>query len=341
MSREARALMLSLFFNNLTTQLADLEQTFARMLDATGSTVPASERPAAFRRTLKELEGSVLAIQNRMVRFSNPGVRDFLDRAIEDDCFLPSAVGVLSKYAELKQCWTILVRTSPQKRISAGLATIWSEAMGRMVAGSSGSALERLELVTETYNEIKAPALLEHVATAIADVDEANVDESEVDRCRAMIELSVLNLLPSEQAEDLHVAVSGAVARMLSDYGGLLSLDDVEAISDKLLKYGKDDADARAAVRAALVAQIDGIDNELDTIDTLDDLDEFESSMDRLMRKYGIVDGRLARDVEYRREAILEGRVRTYRGQYGSVHGGAPAETSNDDIRSMFRDLLR
>jgi hypothetical protein len=341
MSHEARALMLSLFFNSQRTRLDDLEQTFERMLDATGSAMAATERPAAFRRTLKELEGSVLAIQSRAVRFSNPGIRDFLNRIVEDDRLLLPAVRVLCDYDELKQCWGILAKSSAAKNIPARLIASWSEAMGRMVVGSSGTALECLELVVESYDATKDPALLEHVVVAIAVVNQSEVDETEVDRCRNMIDQSVLTLLPSEVAEELRAAVSSAVARMLRDCGGLLSLDDVESVAQKLLQYGKDDAEVRGAIRAALVAQIAGIDVELDSIDTLDDLDEFESRMDALLRKHGVIDKRIDSDIESRREKILDGRVHAHRGHYGSSVPAGSDQRSNDEIRSMFRELLR
>src|SRR4029077_13647328 len=84
-SSEARALMLAMYFNGPSIELSALEGSFERILDAMGLRLPAPDRPQAFRRSLKELEGSVLAIEKRSVRFSNPGVRDFLDRVVEDD----------------------------------------------------------------------------------------------------------------------------------------------------------------------------------------------------------------------------------------------------------------
>ena len=75
----------------------------------------------------RALEGSVLAIQDRKVRFSNPGVRDFLDRAVAEDRFVSAAVGVLSDYVELKQCWSIQSRT-PERELGRMRCREWSKA---------------------------------------------------------------------------------------------------------------------------------------------------------------------------------------------------------------------
>jgi hypothetical protein len=91
----------ALFFNNRRTGIPALERTFGRMVDAMGFAIPRADRPVRFRSALKELEGSVLAIQERQVWFSNPGVRDFLQRAIEEDRFLPAAINSVTEYAEV------------------------------------------------------------------------------------------------------------------------------------------------------------------------------------------------------------------------------------------------
>jgi hypothetical protein len=342
LGREARALMLSLFFNGPTTALGELEQTFARMLHATGSDVPASERPAAFRRTLKELEGSVLAIQDRRVRFSNPGVRDFLDRAIEEDRFLPAAVSVLSEYDELKQCWNAFSRSGLPVPIPPGFAAVWSDAAGRMIEGGSGSALDRLALVVESYEAVRAPSLLEHVDAAISDVDDADTDEGEVARCCAIAEQSAETTLPRAQAEGMRGVAYGLAARMLKDFGGTVPLDEVVSLADALLSIAIDASAAKAVVHEAMSAQVDQIDSVLDGIDSIEDLDDFEDDLRRVMRKYDYSDRRAERDIEYRRDAILEGRVRLFRPGYGSVDRSEEEEDASDEeIRSMFRGLPR
>ena len=64
-SDEGRALMMALFFNETRPAVSALERTFVRMVDAMGFAFPSVDLPAKFRYALKELEGSIVAIQER------------------------------------------------------------------------------------------------------------------------------------------------------------------------------------------------------------------------------------------------------------------------------------
>lgn len=89
---DAQALMLALFLNGSWASVPTLERTFGRMSMALGRPVPQGTHSARFRAALRELEGSVLAIESRNVSFSNPGVQDFLQRVVVEDDLMPSIV---------------------------------------------------------------------------------------------------------------------------------------------------------------------------------------------------------------------------------------------------------
>jgi Restriction endonuclease len=123
-SEEARALMLALFFNEKSPTIPALERAFGRMTSAMGLPFARADIPVKFRSALKEIEGSVLAIQERRVSFSNPGVRDFLERAVDEDRFLPVAVGAVTEFAEVNQAWRFFwAQRFPPRRL-------WSDAGG-------------------------------------------------------------------------------------------------------------------------------------------------------------------------------------------------------------------
>jgi hypothetical protein len=342
MSAESRAIMLSLYFNDRATGILDLEETFERILDATESRLSTFERPAAFRRSLKELEGSVLAIHERTVRFANPGVRDFLDRAVESDRFLPLALGVLSEYAELSQCWELFTKSQPSGQTLKDYQRLWSEALGRMVAGNSGTALERFELAINLYDQFNNESLfLGHVGTAMADLALASTDETEVRRCRSVLEQLVLTLLPREVADEARDGMASFVARMLSEAGGALTIEDVEMIADALFKYGRENGETRAAVQDALKAQVDEIDTALREFGNIDDLDSYEAWLEAVMKKFHYQDKRVERDIRYRRESLLERDEAPTEIQYKSISRRERPETSDEEIRSMFQGLSR
>jgi hypothetical protein len=292
-SDEGRALMVALFFNEPHTGIPVLERTFARMVDAMGFAIARADRPVKFRSALKELEGSVLAIQGRQVRFSNPGVRDFLQRAIEEDRFLPAAINAVAEYAEVKQCWTVFCAQNPGLAESHPTTEGWSGAAGRLLSNNSGTPLQRLHLIVDMYDVLRGEALLAHIRSAVGYLETGDVEFLDVYRCREVIEQLVSSLLPSSELNEAKRVVSAVVAKMLVDYGGALSLDDIERVADTLYEYGSDQEAASDAARESLRAFISDIDSTLSEISSVDELDGFEHDLKRLMGEYDVVEAAL------------------------------------------------
>jgi hypothetical protein len=115
-SDEGRALMLALYFNADRTLVTAAERSFVRIVGAMGLPFPKADLPAKFRSAVKEIEGSVLAIQDRQFRFANPGVRDFLQRAIVEDRFLPAVISAIAEFEEVTQAWRLFMTLYEYKR---------------------------------------------------------------------------------------------------------------------------------------------------------------------------------------------------------------------------------
>jgi hypothetical protein len=339
-SEEGRALMVGLFFNDPRTRIPALERTFRRMVDAMGFPIPSADRPVKFRSALKELEGSVFAIQERQVRFSNPGVRDFLQRAIEEDRLLPAAINAVTEYAEVRQCWTVFCAQKPEPAAGHPASKNWSRAAARLLSNGSGTLLERLHLIIDMYDWLQDEAFLQHVRSAVGDLEAGELDGDDVYHCRAVLEQLVSSILPLSELDKAKRVVSAAVARMLVDYGGALSLDDIESVADQLYEYGWDQDAAGDAAREALRAYISDIDSTLSEISSLDELDGFERELKRVMRDYGLVDSRADRDIQDRRESLLEREMDYSEEGYGRSTSPSQPQFSDDEIRSMFQGLL-
>jgi hypothetical protein len=339
-SDEGRALMVALFFNNPRTGIPALERTFERMVDAMGFAIARADRPVRFRSALKELEGSVFAIQDRGVRFSNPGVRDFLHRAIGEDRFLPAAINAVTEYAEVKQCWTVFCDQKPEPAAGHLTTKGWSGAVGRLLSNSSGTPLQRLHLIVDMYDLLQGEALLPHVRSAVGNLEAGEVECYEADRCREVLDQLVLSLLPLSELDETKRVVSAAVTKMLIDCGGLLSLDDIESIAHRLNEYDSDQDAAGAVAQKSLRAFISEIDSTLSEISSLDELDDFERELKRLIGEYGLVDSRVDRDISYRRESLLEREEHYDEEGYGRSPSPSQPEFSDDQIRSMFQGLL-
>ncbi|WP_441279842.1 restriction endonuclease [Bradyrhizobium sp. 63_E2_N1_3] len=341
LTSEARALMLAIYFNCPSIELSALERTFERILDALGLRLPASDRPPAFRRSLKELEGSVLAIEKKIVRFSNPGVRDFLDRVVEDDRLLHLVVKTLEEYHELVQCWSIIEESSATKLQSEQFQQDWIDAVGRLVAGSSGSALVRLKLTLDSYAHVPSPSLLTHVMTAATALEQDIAIGSELSECEAALEELVALGLPSPEAGVVCNIITEFMIDALNDASWGIPLDEVESAANTLLQFGSKTSAIQSAVHEALEAQIEHIDTMMEGIDTIDDLDDFESDLKAALAKYGYKKKGYEYDIEQRRERILEGDISPRSTKYGSVQSQTSTEATNEEIESMFQGLLK
>jgi hypothetical protein len=341
-SDEGRALMVALFFNNPNAGIRALERTFGRIVDAMGFTIARADRRVKFRSALKELEGSVFAIQERQVRFSNPRVRDFLQRAIEEDRFLPAAINAVTDYAEVKQCWTVFCAQKPEPSTGHPASKDWSRAAARLLSDGSGTPLQCLCLIIEMYDRLQHEALLHHVRSALSDLEAGEVEGYEVDRCRQVIHQLDLSFLPLSELDEAKRVVSAAVEKMLVDYGGTLSLDDIESLAYALYECGGDQDAAGDAARAALRAYISDIDSTLSEITSLDELDDFGRDLKRVMETFGLVDVRADGDIRSRLESLLEPEEH-YDDEEGYGRSASPSqvqEVSDDQIRSMFQGLL-
>lgn len=71
-----------------------------------------------------------------------------------------------------------------------------------------------------------------------------------------------------------------------------------------------------------------------------DELDGFARELKRVMGDYGLVDNRADRDIEYRRECLIEGKEHDNAEGYGRSASLSQPQFSDDQIRSMFQGLL-
>jgi hypothetical protein len=283
----------------------------------------------------------VLAIERRAVRFSNPGVRDFLDRVVEDDRFAQFAVKVLSEYHELDQCLDILNKSQMLQQQGAPIQRDWIDAIGRLVAGNSGTALRRFELAFNSYIHLPVSTLLTHVMTATAALDEETTDEREIHACEVMLEKVATAGLPSPEVDEVRDVLTAFALRVLEEAAIAMSLEEVESVADALLKFGSTNSAIQPTIHGALQKQIKDIDTMMDGIDTVDDLDSFEEDLRKTLAKYGYQNKGYESDIEYRRNRILEGDFQPRSTNYGSFQSQAPTEATNEQIESMFSGLLK
>jgi energy-coupling factor transporter ATP-binding protein EcfA2 len=378
-SEEARALMLALFFNEISPTIPALERAFGRMTSAMGLPFATADIPAKFRSALREIEGSVLAIQDRQVRFSNPGVRDFLERVVDEDRFLPVAVGAVTEFAEVKQAWSFFLAQrfgTAADRIEDGdwlnwhltgvwsseypmpktpqkprpktpedpSSTAWVGAARRLLKDGSGSALQRLHLVIRMYNDMydcqEAEELLQLVSDCIRTLQNSEIEGVEAGRCRDAFELIHVSLLPLDVRDDANRALSAAVATMLTDCGDF-SLGEIESVVTALFEFGADKDAAAVAADAALQDHITNLPATLSDLGA-EDVESHARQLRTMVNEYGY----LSKDVVSRMEATirriedqLTEREEREHGYEEEGWGNPSPGDSTSQIRSLFGQL--
>jgi hypothetical protein len=385
-SEQARALMLALFFNGPSPTIPALEQAFGRMTRAMGLLFARAEIPVRFRTALKEIEGSVLAIQERRVMFSNPGIRDFLQRVIDEDRFLPIAVEAVTEFAEVNQAWSFFraQRFPPEPRSAADRIqedfltlhptrervseyptpktprpktprprtpqdpspTAWVGAARRLVKEGSGSALQRLHLLIQMYDDMydcqEAEELVQLVSACIRTLEDSEIEGVEADRCQDAFERIHHSLLPLDVKDDANRVLSAAVVTMMTDYGDF-SLDDIESVVGALFEFGADKNAAAMAGHAALKQHITHLSSTLSDLGTAEDIQVHAEQLRTMVNEYGL----LSEDVVSSMEAtirrseddLFQREEREH--DYEEEGWGNPSAVriSNDQIRSLFGRL--
>jgi hypothetical protein len=338
-SNEGRCLMIALFFNEFKPSVDALRDAFERMSRAAGYVMARADIPALFRAALKELEGSVISIQERTVSFANPGIRDFLEQTAIQDQSLQPAVDAAAELSELRLAWNFF-ETHKAKLSSHPTSVAWMMAAARVLERLSGSALERLDLMISMYHGLKSEEMLEGVEIAISQLKASSISLFDSSSARTLLENVTLSLLPTEIAENAKCALTQVISEMLSVDGGYMPLEDLASIVSHVLEYGADRSLCSDAAAEALQVHIDNISDTLSDISTLQDLDDYEQELTEMMGAYGVVASKATRAIQQKRERL-----------YDRDDGGEPVysphvrpisrEISDDQIRSMFSGLDR
>jgi hypothetical protein len=254
---------------------------------------------------------------------------------------VPLAIKALTDYDELNQCWELIEKGKTAQLQNDQFQHDWVDAVGRLVSGSSGTALNCFKLALDSYARFPGPNLLVHVVTAAVVLEQDTADESELSACQAAMEALATAGLPSAEADETREILTIFMIEALKGAAWALNLDEVESAANTLLQFGSKIPASQPAIHEALEAQIEYIDDMMEGIDTIDDLHDFERDLIATLAKYGYKKKGYEYDIERRRDRIMEGDIRPRPTSYGSVQRQASTEATNEEIESMFQGLLK
>lgn len=341
-SADGRALMLALLLYPNLVGLSRLRASFARVAVAMGEALPNAQLQSRYASALKELEGSVLVIFDQAARFSNPGVRDFLQAVIMTDDLLPSLVDHLMALGELRQCWTMFIDRQPKPTPLPAEAPRWVRALERVKVEDAADALTLFELALDMHDHFGNGDFI-LVARAAGDaIREMGLDGSDVRAAIHSLEMISLHTLSIDKLDYFLTLLTHVTAEFLKDTPVKLPFEDIEALDEALFAFGNNPTLARTAIYEALDTFIPEIDYEMADYGSVDELDEFEKKLRRVIARRGYVGTSPDQDLLYKRESLLEdeeNRSQNEGYRPGLAKHSEPVENSDDYIQSMFVDL--
>lgn len=340
-SKDGQVLMLAVYFNGRLSSIDETERSFARKAGALGLNIHVTDLPSRFRRALRELEGSVIAIENRRISFGNPGLQDFLQRIVEEDRLIEFAISTATVCRELLQTWHVYNAIEGRPLTNDRAEELWTAAIKRLLDGDSGLNLSRFGLTMEVYMKFGGVNLEPLVVQATEELKESNdLDESDVDESQKLLaKLATGRFRKRDVVDEACDVLAEEMRSMLRVYGGRMSLDDIEAVHQSLNIYGWDSSGTAESSRAALENYLQDHDQALSELTSLDDLESYEAQLLELLEKFDIRSGEAEDKIEERRREIHEKRDRSV-GSWRSVSSGGNIDRiTSDEIRSMFSDL--
>ncbi|MGL5839917.1 MAG: restriction endonuclease [Sphingorhabdus sp.] len=335
-SEHGQAMMIALFLHGRSAQVDTLKASYWRVSAALGVPIHASSFEGSFKQTFAELDGSVLGLNTNTVSFTNPGLRDYLQRVVVGDGLIPVLIPHLATIHELGELWAVFSALKDNSMEGAS-ETAWLSALDRCDC----DRYKRLEFLIDFYRLFDNENLVDLIDGAIGLFENDPLGSDEVSEACAILEASWWATLPYDTQEKLQNTLTISVAKLLEEESWCLAIDDIKSLDSALHEYGNNQSVATLASHVAMDSIEKNISDETRHIETLDDLDEFEDDLIKFFHQRGYDTSYLSRRIQDRREQLYEEPQRPepeYEGR-GHVPFRRGIEVSNEHIRSIFRGL--
>ena len=336
-SEDGRALMLAKFFNQLSVPLNDLRHAFLSTSFSQGRKIPESEVQSRFRNSLKELEGSVFAIENGKVSFSNPGVQDFLERVTIEDQLLPTIIKSISGFEPTKKAFDVWRSLKPTKDEIDQRNPFWISALQKVQNDESVSAFEKLALA-EKMRQYISEVECEHIFNAVLDeFDDEGIEDIEIENAVELLQEIRFASFPSGSEERLRRSLSQLVGGLFETKGIDLYLSDFNSLSEKAIEYAIDRDAMVACCKSVIVEIAADITYQLDNITSPDELDEFESDFKNITDQFGVSAWRGEQEFADKRDELRRSEVRNYESNWRPTP--TVGSMSDQEIVSLFSTI--
>lgn len=345
LSADSQRLLQALFFCYYSMSIDDLEASFARICAGSSSHSPQSIEPGRFRRALKPVEGSMIAISNRRASFSNPGIKDFLTGVILTDRLFWPLLSRFSTYEEIDAAWSFYYPLRAQLGENSEQAAEWLSALNRVYTGGDVSVIRVVSLAIQVASEFNDndEELLQFVSDLMQRLRATPAQAADDTYFRHALEhRSLMSQSKRERIQDLDTIAEKAAA-LLMEQGAALSLSDIRMLASALDEYG-DRPDL--CLTAAKTSMDDWLTYSFEvTVDEVTSVQELEEICSDLSKLTDSADMKLGATytaaMDARRLQLLEDEDSRESEGYKTSRWKAPEpDFSDEQVRSLFSTIL-
>jgi hypothetical protein len=345
LSADSQRLLQALFFCHYAMSIDDLEASFARI--CTGSSPHSSQsiEPGRFRRALKPVEGSMIAISNRRASFSNPGIKDFLKGVILTDRLFWPLLSRFSMFAEIDAAWSFYYPLRAQLGEGGEQATEWLAALHRASSDDDVSVIRVVSLALQVASEFddNDEELLQFVSDLMSRLRTAAAQPSDETYFRHALEHRAwMSESKRERIKELD-AIAEMAAGLLEEHGAALGLPDIRILANAIDEYGDRPDLSLTAAKASLDDWLSySFEEVVDEVSSSEELEEISSELSKLTNSLGMDLGeiRLAAMGTKRRQLEEDDESRESEGYQTSRWKPSEPDFSDEQVRSLFSTIL-
>jgi len=345
LSADSQRLLQALFFCYYSMSIDDLEASFARICAGSSSHSSQSIEPGRFRRALKPVEGSMIAISNRRASFSNPGIKDFLTGVILTDRLFWPLLSRFSTYEEVDAAWSFYYPLRAQLGEISEQAAEWLSALNRVYSGGDVSVIRVVLLAIQVASEFddNDEELLLFVSALMQRLRATPAQAADDTYFRhALVHRGLMSQSRRERIQDLD-AIAEKAADMLMEQGAALSLSDIRMLASALDEHGERPDLSLTAAKASMDDWLTySFDVTVDEATSVQELEEICSDLSKLTDSAGMELGATyTAAMDSRRRQLLEDEESRESEGYETSRWKAPEpDFSDEQVRSLFSTIL-
>lgn len=345
LSADSQRLLQTLFFCHYKMSIDDLEASFARICASSSPHSSQTIEPGRFRRALKPVEGSMIAISNRRASFSNPGIKDFLTGVILNDRLFWPLLSRFSTFAEIDAAWSFYYPHRAQLGDGGEQAAEWLAALHRVYSDDELSVIRVVSLAVQVASEFDdndeellqfVSGLMQRLRATPAQASDDIYFRHALEHRRMMLESK------RERIQDLD-AIAETAAGLLAEQGTSLGLSDIRMLVNALDEYGDRPDLSQTAAKSSMDDWFTySFAEAVDEATSVQELDEIYSDLSKLSDSVGMELGAThTAAMDAKRRQLLEDEESRASEDYQTSRWKAPEpDFSDEQVRSLFSTIL-